>query len=489
MSTITAQHLDLFIDGRWQPTDTGDRFEVTDPATGQLVGIAADAGSVDVHAALDAAFAARGGWAATAAGERARILRAAAAGLREQGEDLAGLMTAEQGKPLAESRGEVDYAASFFDWFAGEAERIYGHTVPAKSALHRILVQPQPVGVTAAVTPWNFPAAMLSRKLGPALASGCTSIVKPAEQTPLTAAAVVRALADAGLPNGVVNLLTTSRPAEVVEALFADPRLRMLSFTGSTEVGKRLIALSARHVVRLGLELGGHAPYVVFEDADLDAAVAGVMASKFRNAGQTCVCANRVFVHRTVLEEFVRRVTAASRALAVGPGIREGVQIGALIDDAGVRKVERHVSDALDHGAQLRCGGGRPRGADFDRGHFFEPTVLDGVTSEMLITREETFGPVLGVQEFDSEREVVELANASPYGLAAYLHTRDLGRVWRVSEALEYGIVGVNEGLISAANVPFGGIKESGYGREGGFLGIEEYLEHKYVLVGGLDTR
>lgn len=477
---------DLFIGGEWRAAGGGERFEVFDPATGQVVGLVADATTADVEDALEAADAASEPWRAVAAGERSRILRGAAANLRERAEVLALIMTSEQGKPLAESRGEVNYAASFFDWFAGEGERVYGQTVPAQNPHHRVLVLPEPVGLTAAITPWNFPAAMLSRKLGPALASGCTSVVKPAMQTPLTAAAVLAALVEAGLPEGVVNLVTSSRAASVASDLFADPRLRLVSFTGSTEVGRRLIELSAAHVVKLSLELGGHAPYIVFDDADLDAAVSAVMASKFRNAGQTCICANRVFVHRDVHEDFVQRVTAATRALVVGPGNREHVQIGPLIDESAVAKSALHVEDAVSHGARVCCGGARARGDERDNGHYFEPTVLDGITPEMLLSREETFGPVLGLQEFDSEQEVVELANATPFGLAAYFHSRDLGRVWRVSERLRYGIVGVNEGLVSAANVPFGGVKESGYGREGGSLGIEEYLDSKYVLIGGL---
>lgn len=487
MTALTAGSAlgELYIDGRWTAASDGARFDVVDPATTEVIGAVADGGPDDVARAIDAAAGALEEWRATTADHRGGLLRRAADAMRRRETELAALMTAEQGKPLAESRGEVAYAASFFDWFAGEAERIYGRLVPAKRAPDRVLVTPQPVGVTAAITPWNFPAAMISRKLAPALASGCTSVVKPAEQTPLTAIAVIECLAEAGVPRGVVNMVTTSQPAEVARALFSDERVRVVSFTGSTAVGKRLIELSAGHVARLGLELGGHAPYIIFDDAHLDTAVAGVMASKFRNAGQTCVCANRVFVQRGITSEFVRRVAAATERLVVGPGDRDGIQIGALIDEAAVAKVERHVANAIAHGAHLICGGRRID--SLSPGYFFEPTVLDRISSKMLISNEETFGPVLGLQEFAHEHEAVELANGSAYGLAAYFHTRDLGRAWRVAEALEYGIVGVNEGIVSAANVPFGGVKQSGYGREGGFLGIEEYLEHKYVLFGGLD--
>ena len=396
-------------------------------------------------------------------------------------------MTAEQGKPLAEAAGEVEYAASFFEWFAGEAERVYGQVVPAMNPSNRVLVLRQPVGVTAAITPWNFPAAMMTRKLGPALAAGCTSIVKPASATPLTAALVVRAIEDAGAPPGVVNLITSRSSGMVAEMLFGDRRVRKISFTGSTEVGKELIRMSAEQVTRLSLELGGHAPYVIFDDAELEGAVDGLIASKFRNAGQTCVCANRIFVQRGVYDDVVKLLAEKVGRMVVGPGDRPGVTIGPLIDARALTKVEEHVSDAVGRGARLVTGGERLTADELARGSFYAPTVLADVTPEMLISREETFGPVAGVTPFDTEEEAIRLSNDSPYGLAAYFHTRDYARLLRVAEKLDYGIVGANSGLISAANVPFGGVKESGYGREGGAFGIDEYLDVKYVLVAGVD--
>ncbi|BCB74810.1 NAD-dependent succinate-semialdehyde dehydrogenase [Phytohabitans flavus] len=476
-------HARLLIDGEWVEADGGGRFDVCDPATGATVGSAAAGSEVDVRRAVDAAAAALPGWRATAAVDRSKILRRAAAVVRERAEQIAATMTAEQGKPLAESRGEVEYAASFFDWFAGEAERAYGQVVPAMNAANRVLVLPQPVGVAAAITPWNFPAALVARKLAPAMAAGCTSIVKPAEATPLTAAALLAAVTDAGTPPGVANLVTLADPRPFSAAIFADQRVRKVSFTGSTEVGKHLIRMSADQVKRVSLELGGHAPYVVFADADLDQAVDGIMASKFRNAGQTCVCANRVYVQRPVYEQVLAMLATRTAALTVGRGTEPGVEIGPLIDAKAVEKVDAHVRDAVDKGARLLAGGTRLTDGAFAEGSFYAPTVLDGISPEMRIWTEETFGPVAGVTAFDSEEEAIRLANDSVYGLSAYFHTRDYARLLRVAEQLEYGVVGANTGIISAANVPFGGMKESGYGREGGSLGIDEYLEHKYVLV------
>ena len=396
-------------------------------------------------------------------------------------------MTAEQGKPLAEAAGEVEYAASFFEWFAGEAERVYGQVVPAQNAQNRALVLRQPVGVSAAITPWNFPAAMMTRKLGPALAAGCTSIVKPASATPLTAGLVLRTIEDAGCPPGVVNLITSRSSALVAETLFADRRVRKVSFTGSTEVGKELIRLSAGQVKRLSLELGGHAPYIIFDDAPLEDAVDALIASKFRNAGQTCVCANRAFVQSGVYEDVLALLVEKVGDLTVGPGDRPGVTIGPLIDERALDKVAEHVEDAVDHGARLLAGGSRLDGGDLARGAFYAPTVLADMTGEMLISHEETFGPVAALARFETEDEAVELANDTVFGLAAYFHTRDYARLLRVAERLDYGIVGANSGLISAANVPFGGVKESGYGREGGDFGIDEYLDVKYVLIAGVE--
>jgi succinate-semialdehyde dehydrogenase/glutarate-semialdehyde dehydrogenase len=476
----------LLIGGEWIEAEDGRRFDVTDPATGDVVGSVPDAGEADVQAAIDAAAAALGPWKSRPAIDRARILRRAAELIRERKDEIGAVMTAEQGKPLAEAVGEVDYAASFLEWFGGEAERVYGQVVPPMNAANRVLVLRQPVGVTAAITPWNFPAAMMTRKLGPAMAAGCTSVVKPASATPLTAALVLRAIEDAGAPAGVVNLVTSRASGMVAETLFGDRRVRKISFTGSTEVGKDLIRLSAGQVKRLSLELGGHAPYVIFDDADLDEAVDGLIASKFRNAGQTCVCANRVYVQSGIHDEFVGRLAEKVTKMIVGRGTREGVTIGPLIDDRAVDKADEHVQDALGRGARLVTGGTRLTDGDYAGGSFYAPTVLDGVTEEMLISTEETFGPVAGIARFETEEEAIRLANDTVYGLAAYFHTRDYARLLRVAEQLEYGIVGANAGIISAASAPFGGVKESGYGREGGAMGIDEYLDVKYVLVGGV---
>jgi succinate-semialdehyde dehydrogenase / glutarate-semialdehyde dehydrogenase len=487
MAVVTGQHEQLLIGGEWVEAADGGRFDVTDPATGDVVGSVPDGGRADVEAAIDAAAAALEPWKSMAAIERARILRRSADLMRERKDTIAAVMTAEQGKPLAEAAGEVEYAASFFDWFAGEAERIYGQVVPAQNARNRILVLRQPVGVTAAITPWNFPAAMMTRKLGPAMAAGCTSVVKPASATPLTAALVLRAIEDAGAPPGVVNLITSKASGMVSETLFSDARVRKVSFTGSTEVGKELIRLSAGQVKRLSLELGGHAPYIIFDDAPLEEAVDGLIASKYRNAGQTCVCANRAFVQRGIYDDVVKLLAEKVTRMVVGPGDRPGVTIGPLIDERALEKVAEHVEDAVSHGARLLAGGTRLQGSEFAHGAFYEPTVLADVTREMLISHEETFGPVAAVAPFETEDEAIELANDTEFGLAAYFHTRDYARLLRVAERLDYGIVGANSGMISAANVPFGGVKESGYGREGGDFGIDEYLDVKYVLVAGVD--
>jgi succinate-semialdehyde dehydrogenase / glutarate-semialdehyde dehydrogenase len=484
MAVIPRQDEQLLAGGRWVDAAGGARFDVTDPATGEVVGSAPDAGAEDVQAAIDAASAAFEPWRGLAAIERARILRRSADLIRERKAEIAAVMTAEQGKPLSEAAGEVEYAASFLEWFSGEAERLYGTIVPAQNAHNRVLVLRQPVGVTAAITPWNFPAAMMTRKLGPAMAAGCTSIVKPASATPLTAALILGAIEDAGAPPGVVNLITSRSSGMVAETLFGDRRVRKVSFTGSTEVGKQLIRLSAGQVKRLSLELGGHAPYIIFDDAQLEDAVDGLIASKFRNAGQTCVCANRAFVQRGVYDQVVSLLAEKVTRMVVGPGDRPGVDIGPLIDERALDKVAGHVEDAVRHGARLLAGGERLTGEELARGAFYAPTVLADVTPGMLISHEETFGPVAALAPFDTEDEAIELANDTVFGLAAYFHTRDYARLLRVAERLEYGIVGANSGLISAANVPFGGVKESGYGREGGEVGIDEYVDVKYVLVG-----
>ena len=488
MAVMTGQDEQLLIGGRWVDAEDRQRFDVTNPATGEVVGSVPNGSAIDVQAAIDAAAAALDDWKAMPAIARARILRRSADLMRERKDEIASTMTAEQGKPLAEAAGEVEYAASFMEWFGGEAERVYGQVVPPLNPANRVLVLRQPVGVVATITPWNFPAAMMTRKLGPAMAAGCTSVVKPASATPLTAALVLRAIEDAGAPPGVVNLVTSRSAGMVAETIFGDRRVRKISFTGSTEVGKDLIRLSANQVKRLSLELGGHAPYLIFDDADLEEAADGLIASKFRNAGQTCVCANRVYVQKGIYKEFVDLLGQKVAKMVVGPGDRPGVTIGPLIDSRGVDKADEHVQDAIRRGARLVTGGGRLNDGELARGSFYAPTVLDGVTPEMLISYEETFGPVAGITEFSTEQEALRLANDSVYGLCAYFHTRDYARLLRVAEKLDYGIVGANTGVISAASVPFGGVKESGYGREGGSVGIDEYLDTKYVLVAGVGS-
>jgi succinate-semialdehyde dehydrogenase/glutarate-semialdehyde dehydrogenase len=485
-TTQTRRDERLLIGGEWvEATGTG-RFDVTNPATGEVVGSTPDATADDVRAAIEAAAGALDDWRNTSAQTRARLLRKSADVMRERVDEIGTLMTLEQGKPLAEAKGEVEYAASFMEWFGGEAERTYGQIVPPQNPANRVLVLRQGVGVVAAITPWNFPAAMMTRKLGPAMAAGCTSIVKPASATPLTAAAVLRAIEDAGVPKGVVNLITSRSSGMVSRELFGDARVRKVSFTGSTEVGKELIRLSADGVKKLSLELGGHAPYVIFDDADLDAAVDGLIASKFRNAGQTCVCANRAYVQRGVYDAVVEQLAEKVARMSVGNGLRDGVTVGPLIDERAVDKSEEHVRDAIQHGATLVTGGSRLSGGEYEGGSFYAPTVLSGVTDEMLIYREETFGPVAGLTPFEDEAQAIAYANDTVYGLAAYFHTRDYARLMRVAEKLDYGIIGANTGIISAANAPFGGVKESGYGREGGSQGIDEYLAVKYVCVGGV---
>ena len=474
----------LLIGGKWTEAVSGGRFDVTDPATGAVVGTVPDAAEADVRDAIAAAADQLPRWRATTAIERARLLRRAADLVRERQPQIAAIMTAEQGKPLPEAAGEVEYAAGFLEWFAGEAERIYGQVVPAAKTDKRVLVFRQPVGVCAAITPWNFPAAMLTRKLGPAIAAGCTSVVKPASSTPLTAVEICRAVMDAGAPEGLVNLITSKRSTMVAQVLMDDDRVRKLSFTGSTEVGKSLIRLSANKVKRLSLELGGHAPFIVFDDADLSMAVDELVASKFRNAGQTCVCANRVYVQRGVYSAFRDLLADKIAALVVGLGTTPGVQIGPLIDEAAVRKVEEHVADAIGRGAKLIVGGKRLHDATSPAGNFYAPTLLDGVNGDMLISQAETFGPAVGLMPFDTEEEAIRLANTTPYGLAAYFATRDYGRVLRVAEGLDFGVIGANDGVPPTPNAPFGGMKESGFGREGGAFGIDEYLEVKYVSIG-----
>lgn len=454
-------------------------IEVLDPATDERIAFVTNGDVAEARHAVDRAEAAAGEWRGLIAGERARRLDRFAALMIEERDSLAALLTTEQGKPLAEAVGEILYAASFLRFAAGEAERIHGDIVPASRREQRILVLRQPVGIVAVVTPWNFPAAMITRKIGPALAAGCTAVVKPAEQTPLTALAMAWLAREAGIPEGVLNVVT-GEPESIVDVWLSDARVRKLSFTGSTEVGRLLMAKAARNLTRLSLELGGHAPFLVFDDADLDLAVRGAIASKFRNAGQTCICANRFYVQAGVYEEFVSRYAAAMSELKAGRGTDAGVSIGPLIDDAAMAKVEAHVDDALAAGASVRHGGRRLAIQGLaDR--FFAPTLIEGFTPEMRLAREETFGPVAPVARFTFEEEAIERANASEYGLAAYFYTRDASRLMRVAEALEYGVIGANDGSPSTAQAPFGGMKHSGFGREGGRYAMEDYLETKYV--------
>jgi succinate-semialdehyde dehydrogenase/glutarate-semialdehyde dehydrogenase len=470
-----------YIDGRWVDADGGARFAVNNPASGEPIAQVPRMGAAETRQAIAAAEAAWPGWRAKTGKERGALLRRWFDLMTANADDLARLMTAEQGKPLAEARGEVAYAASFVEWFAEEAKRTYGETIPSPAADKRLLVIKQAVGVCAAITPWNFPAAMITRKVAPALAAGCTVIVKPAEQTPLTALALAELAARAGLPAGVFNVLTGD-PVAIGGELTASPVVRKLSFTGSTEIGRLLMAQCAPTVKKLSLELGGNAPFIVFDDADLDAAVEGALLSKYRNTGQTCVCANRLLVQSGVYDAFADRLAARVAQMKVGDGMEEGVVQGPLIDAAALAKVEEHVADALAKGARVLTGGRRhARG-----GTFFEPTVIAGVTPEMKCAREETFGPVAPLFRFDSEAQAVAMANATEFGLAAYFYSRDVARCFRIGEALEYGIVGVNTGIISNEVAPFGGVKQSGVGREGSKYGIEEYLEVKYLCFGGI---
>ncbi|MBM3771971.1 MAG: NAD-dependent succinate-semialdehyde dehydrogenase [Acidimicrobiia bacterium] len=466
------------IGDRWVSTD-GPSIAVDNPATGEVIGHVPKLGRTETREAITAAHAAFPPWRRLLAKERAILLRRWFDLIMTNQEDLARLMTLEQGKPLTESRGEVAYGASFIEWFAEEGKRVYGDTIPSHARDKRIIVIKQPVGVVGCITPWNFPIAMITRKVGPALAAGCTVVVKPASQTPFSALALAALAEQAGLPPGVLNIVTGSA-SEIGAELTENPTVRKLSFTGSTAIGKVLMAQCAGTVKKVSLELGGNAPFIVFDDADLDAAVQGAMASKYRNTGQTCVCANRILVQRRVYDTFARKLVAAVDALRVGVGLEDGVTQGPLIDVEALEKVETHVQDAVAKGAKILRGGSRLGGG----GRFYAPTVLTHVTPQMLIAREETFGPVAPLFAFDSEGDAIALANDTEFGLAAYFYGRDVSRIWRVAEALEYGMVGVNTGLISTEVAPFGGVKESGIGREGSKYGIEEYLEVKYLCLG-----
>ncbi len=471
------------VGGKWVAAETGRTVAVRNPATGEVIGSVPGFGRAETRRAISAAAAAYPAWRAMLAKERSAILRRLHELMLANADDLALIMTSEQGKPLAEARGEVAYAAAFLEWFAEEGKRAYGEMIPQNAKGRRILVMREPVGVFAAITPWNFPAAMITRKMGPGLAVGCTGVVRPASQTPFTALAIGVLAERAGLPPGVINVIT-GPSAETGAELAENPTVRKLSFTGSTEVGKVLLAQCAATVKKVSMELGGNAPFIVFDDADLDAAVAGAMASKFRNTGQTCVCANRILVQDGIFDAFAASLAAAAAAMTVGPGTEPGVTQGPLINAEAVAKVEEHIADAVAQGARVLTGGARHALG----GSFFQPTVLADVPRTARIFAEETFGPVAPLFRFRTEEESIALANDTPYGLAAYFYTRDVGRIFRVAEALEYGIVGANEGIISTEVAPFGGFKESGLGREGSKYGLDEYLEVKYVAVGGIGT-
>ena len=471
-----------YVNGGWLDARGGGSIEVDNPATREVIGTVPALGAAETRAAIEAADAAWSGWRSRPAKDRARLMRRWFELMMAHQEDLAVLMTSEQGKPLAESRGEIAYAASFIEWFAEESKRVYGDVINHPQPGKRIVVLKQPIGVVATITPWNFPAAMITRKCAPALAAGCPVVIRPASQTPFSALALAELADRAGIPPGVVNVVTGPSGPMGAE-LTSNPTVRKLSFTGSTEIGKLLMSQCASTVKKVSLELGGNAPFIVFHDADLDAAVVGAMASKYRNAGQTCVCANRLLVQDGVYEAFAAKMAAAVAGLRVGDGLEEGTQQGPLIDMRAVEKVEEHIADAVGKGATVAVGGGRhARG-----GSFFEPTLLTGVTTAMAVAREETFGPVAPLFRFSSEDEAIRMANDTEFGLAAYFYSRDVGRIWRVSEGLEYGIVGVNEGIISNEVAPFGGVKESGIGREGSKYGMDDFVEIKYLCMGGIE--
>jgi succinate-semialdehyde dehydrogenase/glutarate-semialdehyde dehydrogenase len=481
LSDMSLFREQAFVGGRWESAPNGGVRNVFNPSTGEQIGTIPDLGAAETRRAIEAADKALPDWRGRTAKERAQILRKWFELMMENQEDLAILMTVEQGKPLAESRGEIAYAASFIEWFAEEGKRAYGDVIPSHGRDKRIVVIKQPIGVTVAITPWNFPAAMITRKAGPALAAGCTMVIKPAELTPYSALAMAVLAERAGIPPGVISVVTGNSRA-IGGEMTSNPIVRKLSFTGSTEIGKLLMSQCAGTVKKVSLELGGNAPFIVFDDADLDAAVAGAMASKYRNAGQTCVCANRLLVQSGVYDKFAEMLATAVKQMKIGDGLQPDVKIGPLIDHKAVEKAEQHVADAVSKGAKVLTGGKRVDGT----GSFFMPTVLTGIKKDMLIMREETFGPVAPLLKFETEEEAIRLANDTEFGLASYFYSRDVGRVWRVAEALECGIVGINEGLISTEVAPFGGVKESGTGREGSKYGLEDYLEIKYLCYGGI---
>jgi succinate-semialdehyde dehydrogenase / glutarate-semialdehyde dehydrogenase len=474
-------HDRAYLDGAWVEADSRKRFEVDNPADGSLLGSVPDMGTAETKRAIDAANAALPAWRALPAKERSKILRKWYDLIMANADDLALLLTTEQGKPLAEAKGEIVYGASFVEWFAEEAKRVYGDVIPSPTNDRRLIVLKQPIGVVGAITPWNFPNAMITRKVAPGLAAGCTFVLKPAEQTPFSALALAELAERAGIPKGVLNIVTGD-PVAIGKELCASPIVRKVTFTGSTEVGRILMRQSADTIKKMSLELGGNAPFIVFDDADLDAAAEGALASKYRNAGQTCVCANRIYVQDSVYDAFAAKLADKIRAFKVGKGTEPGVNIGPLIDEQGMKKVEEHVADAIAQGAKVVLGGHRhPLG-----GRFFEPTLLTGMKSSMKVAREETFGPVAPLFRFQDDAEAIRLANASEFGLCAYFYSRDVGRIFRAAEAIESGIVGVNVGIISNEVAPFGGVKQSGLGREGSKYGIEDFLEIKYVCLGGI---
>ena len=472
-----------YVDGAWIADDSGRTLTVRNPADGSVVGTVPALGAAETRRAIEAAYRAQPAWRAMTAKERSIILRRLFDLMIANTDDLAIIMTAEQGKPLAESKGEIAYAASFIEWFAEEGKRVYGDTIPQNARGRRIIVTKEPIGVFAAITPWNFPAAMITRKAGPGWAAGCTGVIRPASQTPFSALAIAVLAERAGMPAGVCNVIT-GPAAETGGEMTSNPLVRKLTFTGSTEVGAKLLAQCAPTVKRTSMELGGNAPFIVFDDADLDAAVLGAMASKYRNTGQTCVCANRILVQASVYDAFAAKLKVAVEALRVGNGMEPGMTQGPLINADAVLKVEEHIADALARGGRVVTGGGRHANG----GNFFQPTILADVPADALIFREETFGPVAPLFRVETEAEAIRLANDTEFGLASYFYARDVGRIFRVAEALEYGIVGINEGIISTEVAPFGGMKSSGLGREGSHQGIEEYLEVKYLALGGIGT-
>ena len=470
-----------YIDGQWVDADSGGTLEVTNPATGESLGTVPKMAKAETSRAIKAANAAWPAWRAKTANERAAILRQWYQLMMDNQEDLALMMTLEQGKPMAESRGEIAYAAAYMEWYAEEGKRAYGDVIPTNIPSQRIVVTREPVGVCAAITPWNFPSAMITRKAAAALAAGCPMVVKPASQTPFSALALAVLAEEAGVPKGVFSVITGSA-SQIGEEMTTNPTVRKVSFTGSTEIGRLLMAQSASTIKKVSLELGGNAPFIVFDDADIDEAVKGAIICKYRNAGQTCVCANRIYVHDAIYDQFAEKLVQATEALKIGDGREEGVEVGPLIDQAAVDKVMEHIQDALDGGGKVVTGGKPHSKGDL----FFQPTVVTGVSSDMKVASEETFGPLAPLFRFSSDEEVVDMANATEFGLAAYFYSRDIGRIWRVAEALEYGMVGINTGILSNAAAPFGGVKQSGLGREGSYQGLDDYMVTKYLCMGGV---